>query len=150
MQLTATIPEILSLSAPAKPVILAGASLQFPVAAYVQSGAVPGNNVVQIARAFRLRGATPIRGARHQSLAELAHDMPLRERALFSALPVPFASSARRFFERLVDLPEALRSTDRAYCFDWACVALAEEAVFGRSRLAAGPGPVSRPKTASR
>ena len=144
------VPEILSLSVLEGPAILAGASLQFPVAVHVQSGAVPASNVARIGHAFRLRDASPNFARLHPLRARLADDMPVRGRALFSALPVPFASSARHSSERFVDLPEALRSIDRADCFDWECVAEAEAAVFGRSRLAAGPAPVLGPGTPPR
>lgn len=116
MQPTATIPEIPSLSVPEEPAILAGASFQFPVAEHVQSGAAPGDSVVQIGRAFRLQDATQNHAQRRRLHARLAADIFSRARALFSVLPGPFASTARHSSEISVDPPEASQSSDRENC----------------------------------
>src|SRR5438874_2046255 len=94
-------------------------SLQFLAAMHARSGAFPASNVVQTARAFRLQDANRSRAGQRLLQSSPGRDMPFPALALFSALPVPFASSARHSFEISVDLPGASRSIDRADCSDW-------------------------------
>src|SRR6266571_6771135 len=114
----ATAPEIPFSNVPVAPVIALDASLQFPDAMRTRCGVVPANNVVQTARAFPLQDANRNR-ARHRPLRPSPdRGTPFPARALFFALPVPFASNARHSFEIFVDLLEASCSIARADCSD--------------------------------
>src|SRR6266446_5301823 len=136
MERMATAPEIPSSNVPVAPVIAPDASLQFPDARRTRCGVVPANNVVQTARAFPLQDAN-LNRARHRPLRPSPdRGTPFPAHALFFALPVPFASSARRSFEIFVDLPGASQSIDRADCSD--SERGVAEAACGHSNLA-GP-----------
>src|SRR5262249_45470437 len=107
-----TVPEILSSGAPEDRASVAGASNQPPAGESVQSAAAPVNNAVRIGYAFRLPNANRYRAGQRQLRAALVRDKSAHVRALFCAPPVPFASSARRFYERLVAPPGASSSID--------------------------------------
>jgi len=118
VELTATALEIPFSNVLLTPAIAPDASLLFLAVACARSDAFPANNVAQTARAFPRQGAgqnrarpCPLRPSPDRGTSFPAH-------ALFFALPVPFASSARRSFEIFVDLPVASRSIDRGDCSD--------------------------------
>src|SRR5437870_13103529 len=105
--LTATALEIPFSNVLLTPAIAPDASLLFLAVACARSDAFPANNVAQTARAFPRQGAgqsrarpCPLRPSTDRGTTFPAH-------ALLFALPVPFASSARRSFEIFVALPVA-------------------------------------------
>ena len=116
--LTATALEIPFSNVLLTPAIAPDASLLFLAVACARSDAFPANNVAQTARAFPRQGAGQSRARPCPLRPSPDRGTPFPAHALFFALPVPFASSARRSFEIFVDLPVASRSIDRADCSD--------------------------------
>jgi len=134
--LTATALEIPFSNVLLAPAIAPDASLLFPAVACARSDAFPANNVAQTARAFPRQDASPNRARQSPLRPSPDRGTPFPAHALFFALPVPFASSARRSFEIFVDLPGASQSIDRADCSD--SERGVAEAACGHSNLA-GP-----------
>src|SRR6266704_604526 len=121
------------------------ASLHFLAAMHVRCDAFPASNVVQTARAFHLQDANRSRAGQRLLQSSPGRGMPFPVRASVSALPVPFASSARHSFEIFVDLLEASCSISRVDCSDSERGGVEAGAFSGRSGLAvpaAAPLPI--------